>query len=54
MRSFVARFTVHTKKVAADYKNGVLTSRLPKKEAAKPRQIKIDTASHENAQKPAS
>ena len=48
-RSFAVPSTVDTEKVAAAYKNGVLTIRLPKKEAAKPRQIKID-ASAQNAQ----
>jgi HSP20 family molecular chaperone IbpA len=28
--------------VAAEYHNGVLTVKLPKKAAAKPRQVKID------------
>lgn len=42
VRSFTVPTTVDTEKVAADYKNGVLTVRLPKKEAAKPRQVKID------------
>jgi HSP20 family molecular chaperone IbpA len=32
---------VDTEKVQADYKNGVLTIQLPKKEVAKPRQVKI-------------
>jgi HSP20 family protein len=42
-RSFTVPTTVDTEKVAADYKNGVLTISLPKKEAAKPRQVKIQT-----------
>jgi HSP20 family protein len=41
LRSFAVPSTVDTEKVAADYKNGVLTIRLPKKEAAKPRQVKV-------------
>lgn len=41
IRSFTVPSTVDTEKVAADYKNGVLTVRLPKKEAAKPRQVKV-------------
>jgi HSP20 family protein len=43
-RSFSLPQTVDTGKVAADYKNGVLTVRLPLREEAKPRQIKIDVA----------
>jgi HSP20 family molecular chaperone IbpA len=35
---------VDTAKVAADYKNGVLTVRIPLREEAKPRQIKVDVA----------
>ena len=31
--------------VKADYKNGVLTVTLPKKEVAKPRQIKVNVVS---------
>lgn len=42
MRSFTVPPTVDTEKVSADYKNGVLTVKLPKKEAAKPRQIKVE------------
>src|ERR1022692_1794008 len=41
-RSFTLPQTVDTEKVAAEYHNGVLTVKLPKKAAAKPRQVKID------------
>jgi HSP20 family protein len=41
VRSFAIPSTVDTEKVQADYKNGVLTITLPKKEAAKPRQVKV-------------
>jgi HSP20 family protein len=41
VRSFALPNTVDTEKVAADYKNGVLSISLPKKEAAKPRQVKV-------------
>jgi HSP20 family protein len=41
VRSFALPSTVDTEKVSADYKNGVLTISLPKKEAAKPRQVKV-------------
>jgi HSP20 family protein len=41
-RSFAVPHTVDTEKVAAEYKNGVLTVSLPKKEAAKPRQVKVE------------
>lgn len=41
VRSFAIPQTVDTEKVAADYKNGVLTISLPKKDAAKPRQVKV-------------
>jgi HSP20 family protein len=41
VRSFAIPSTVETEKVAAEYKNGVLTITLPKKEAAKPRQVKV-------------
>ena len=43
-RSFSLPQTVDTSKVGADYKNGVLTVRLPLREEAKPRQIKVDVA----------
>ena len=41
-RSFTVPATVDPDKVAAEFKNGVLTVKLPKKEAAKPRQVKIE------------
>jgi len=43
-RSFSLPETVDVAKVAADYRNGVLTIRLPLREDAKPRQIKVDVA----------
>jgi len=43
-RSFSLPRTVDSSRVAADYKNGVLTVRLPLREEAKPRQIKVDVA----------
>ena len=42
VRSFAVPSTVDTEKVSAEYQNGVLTVKLPKKDAAKPRQIKVD------------
>ncbi len=41
VRSFAVPTSVETDKVAAQYKDGVLTVSLPKKEAAKPRQVKV-------------
>lgn len=43
-RSFSLPQTVDAAKVSADYKNGVLTVRLPLREEAKPRQIKVEVA----------
>ena len=43
-RSFSLPHTVDGGKVTADYQNGVLTVRLPLREEAKPRQIKVDVA----------
>ena len=43
-RSFRLPQTVDAGKVSAEYKNGVLTVRLPLREEAKPRQIKVDVA----------
>jgi HSP20 family protein len=42
VRSFAIPATVVPDKVSADYKNGVLTVTLPKKEEAKPRQVKVE------------
>jgi HSP20 family protein len=42
VRSFAVPNTFDTEKINASYKNGLLTVTLIKKEAAKPRQIKID------------
>ncbi len=41
-RVFTVPETVNTEGAKADYKNGTLTITLPKKEVAKPRQIKIE------------
>ena len=41
VRSFAVPSTVDTDRVAADYKNGVLAITLPKKDAAKPRQVRV-------------
>jgi len=43
-RSFTVPTTVDSNKVSADYKDGVLTIKLPLREEAKPRQIKVDVA----------
>jgi HSP20 family protein len=44
-RAFSLPDTVDAEGVKADYKNGVLTVVLPKKELAKPRQVKVEVAS---------
>ena len=43
-RSFSLPRTVDASKVSADYKDGVLTIKLPVRDEAKPRQIKVDVA----------
>ena len=43
-RSFSLPQTVDAGKVSAEYKNGVLSVKLPLREEAKPRQIKVDVA----------
>jgi HSP20 family protein len=40
-RSFSLPATIDTSRVSADYKNGVLTVRLPVREEAKPKQIQV-------------
>jgi HSP20 family protein len=43
-RSFTLPDTVDAEHVKADYKNGTVTITLPKKEVAKPRQIKVEVS----------
>ena len=43
-RSFSLPQTVDPSRVSAEYKNGVLTVRLPLRDEAKPRSIKVDVA----------
>jgi HSP20 family protein len=43
-RSFSLPDTVDAEHVKADYKNGSLTVTLPKKELAKPRQVKVEVS----------
>jgi HSP20 family protein len=43
-RAFSLPQTVDPGKVSAEYKNGVLTVRLPLREESKPRSIKVDVA----------
>lgn len=45
-RSFSLPNTVNTEAIHADYKNGVLTVKLPKREEAKPRQVKVQISSN--------
>ncbi|HZU28457.1 MAG TPA: Hsp20/alpha crystallin family protein [Bryobacteraceae bacterium] len=45
-RYFTLPDTVEADKVRADYHNGVLTITLPKKEVAKPRQVKVQVNSN--------
>jgi len=41
-RSFSLASTVNSEAIKADYKNGVLTLTVPKREEAKPKQIKVN------------
>jgi HSP20 family protein len=41
-RSFSLANTVNSEAIKADYKNGVLTLAIPKREEAKPKQIKVN------------
>jgi len=43
-RSFSLPTTVDPNRVSAEYKNGVLTVKIPLREEAKPRTIKVDVA----------
>ena len=43
-RSFALPQTVDPNRVSAEYKNGVLTVKIPLREEAKPRTIKVDVA----------
>src|SRR6202795_1143113 len=45
-RSFSLANSVKTDDIQADYQNGVLTLRLPKREEAKPKQIKVTVGTH--------
>ncbi|MGA9628377.1 MAG: Hsp20/alpha crystallin family protein [Bryobacteraceae bacterium] len=42
VRSFSVPNSFDTEHIAAEFKNGVLSVTLPKKEAAKPRQVKVE------------
>ena len=42
VRAFTLPDTVDAEKVKADYKNGVLSVKLPKKEVAKPRTVNVE------------
>ena len=44
-RSFSLPNTVNAETIRADYRNGVLTVRMPKREESKPKQIKIGVSS---------
>jgi HSP20 family protein len=45
-RAFTLPDTVSPEGAKADYKNGVLTITLPKKELAKPRQLKVQVSNN--------
>ena len=45
-RSFSLANTVNADAIKADYQNGVLTLSIPKREEAKPKQIKVNVATH--------
>jgi HSP20 family protein len=44
-RSFTLANTVNAEAIKADYQNGVLTLTIPKREEAKPKQIKVNVGS---------
>src|SRR5580765_2598169 len=45
-RSFSLANSVKSEAIKADYQNGVLTLSLPKREEAKPKQIKVNVGTH--------
>src|SRR6266705_2408146 len=45
-RSFQLANSVNSEAIKADYQNGVLTLSIPKREEAKPKQIKVNVATH--------
>jgi len=45
-RSFSLPNTVNTDQIKADYRNGVLTVNLPKREESKPKQVKVTVSSN--------
>ncbi len=47
-RNFTLANTVDTEAIKAEYKNGVLTVHMPKREEAKPKQIKVGVSSNGN------
>jgi len=48
-RSFALANTVNTEAIKADYQNGVLSLTIPKREEAKPKQIKVNVAASATA-----
>jgi HSP20 family protein len=48
MRSFSLPNTVSTENIRAEYRNGVLTLHIAKREESKPKQIKISVSAHSN------
>ena len=48
-RSFSLANTVNAEAIKADYQNGVLTLTIPKREEAKPKQIKVNVAAEKAA-----
>ncbi len=48
-RSFSLPNTVNPESIRAEYKNGVLTVSLPKREESKPRQVKVNITTASNA-----
>jgi HSP20 family protein len=49
VRSFTLPATIETESAQANYENGVLSVTLQKKEAAKPKQVKIEIGSGSNS-----